>query len=134
MAKYYRVKCACGNVMNACPGNVCTRCKQPLVFPEDGMISLYRKGNFFGCAGGFGLYINGEPFGHIGNRETLHIPVAYGKYNLHVAVGISRKCTDLIINVTPENPRAYAKVSIKPGFFTNSFVIVPATPEEMPET
>lgn len=132
MAKYYRIKCTCGNVMNAMPGNVCPHCKQLPAVAEDGMISLYRKGNFIGCAGGFGLYINGEPFGHIGNRETIHIPVAYGRYNLHVAVGMSRKCVDLVVDITPENPHAYAKVWMKPGFFANSFVVEPATADEMP--
>ncbi|MBE5804890.1 MAG: hypothetical protein E7316_10320 [Clostridiales bacterium] len=132
MAKLYRVKCSCGNVINAAPGNVCPKCGQPLKFPEGGMISLYRKGSPLGVAGGFDIYINNEPFGHIGNRETVHIPVSYGTYNLHVAVGMSRRCTDLVVNVTPENRQAYAKVWMRPGFWTNSFVIEPATGDEMP--
>ena len=97
------------------------------------MISIYRKGSPLGIAGGFGLYLNGEPYGHIGNRETVKIPVAFGTYTLHVAAGMNRKCTDLIINVTPENPLAYTKVWMKPGFWTNSFVIEPASAEEMPK-
>ena len=133
MANLFRVKCSCGNVVNAAVGSVCSKCKQPLTFSPDGMISIYRKGSPLGIAGGFGLYLNGEPFGHIGNRETVKIPVAFGTYKLHVAAGMNRRCTDLIINVTPENPLAYAKVWMKPGFWTNSFVIEPASVEEMPK-
>lgn len=44
----------------------------------------------------------------------------------------SWECTDLTVNITPENPVAYAKVYIKPGFWANSFVIEPSTKEEMP--
>ena len=132
MAKLLRVKCTCGNVMNDAPGNSCPKCKQPLRFPEDAMISLYRKGSPLGIAGGFGIYLNGEPMGHIGNRETVRIPLDYGTYNLHVAAGMNRRCTDLTIVLTPENRFAYAKVWMKPGFWTNSFVLEPATQEEMP--
>ena len=133
MSNLFRVKCSCGKVLNAAVGNVCPKCKQPLKFSPDGMISIYRQGSPLGIAGGFGLYLNGEPYGHIGNRETVKIPVAFGTYTLHVAAGMNRKCTDLIINVTPENPLAYTKVWMKPGFWTNSFVIEPASAEEMPK-
>ncbi len=133
MSNELRVKCACGHVVNAMPGAVCPKCKQALVFAEDGLITIYRKGSPIGIAGGFGLYLNGEPIGYIGNRETVKIPVAYGNYTLHVAAGMNRRCTDLNITITPENRFAYAKVWMKPGFWTNSFVIEPASPEEMPE-
>lgn len=133
MAKMLRVKCSCGNVLNAAPGNVCSKCRKPLEFPEDAMITIYRKGSPLGVAGGFGIYINGEPMGHIANKETVFIPVKYGRYNLHVAVGMNRRCTDLAVDLTPENRYAYAKVWMKPGFWTNSFVIEPATADEMPK-
>ena len=132
MAKMLRVKCSCGHVLDAAPGNVCPKCRKPLEFPEDGLITIYRKGSPYGIAGGFGIYINGEPMGHIGNKQTVFIPVKYGSYNIHVAVGMSRRCTDLVAELTPENRRAYAKVWIKPGFWSNSFVLEPATAEEMP--
>ncbi len=132
MARSFRVKCACGNVMNATPGSVCSKCRQPVMFPQGGIFSLYRMGSPLGVAGGFGIYINGEPMGHIGNKETVHIPLPYGTFNIHVAVGMSRKCQDLIVNITPENNMAYAKVYIKPGFWANSFVIQSCTAADMP--
>lgn len=128
-----RVKCSCGEVSNTVPGGFCPKCKKPLDIPGDAVIRLYRKGSPYGIAGGFGVYINDEPMGHIGNKETIRIPVKYGTYTLRVAVGMSRKCNDYTVTLTPENRFANAKVWIKPGFWANSFVIEPATPEEMPE-
>lgn len=128
----FRIKCNCGLVQDAFAGGVCPQCKQPLNFPQGGMIYLYRKGSPMGVAGGFGIYINGTPLGLIGNKQTVAIPVGFGTYNLHVAAGMNRKCKDLSINITPENPIGYAKVYMKAGFWTNSFVVEPSTKEEMP--
>lgn len=132
MSKFLRVKCKCGNVANALPGHVCPNCRQPYEIPVDGVLQLYRMGNFIGCAGGFGIYINGQPYGHIGNRESLRIPLSYGSYNIHIAAGMNRRCTDMIVNITPENQFAYMKIWIKPGFWSNTFVLEPCDPSEMP--
>lgn len=128
-----RVKCSCGEVMNVMPGDICSNCKKPIELPPDGMITLYRMGSPLGIAGGFGIYINGEPYGYIGNKESVHIPLPYGAYNIHIACGMNRRCTDIVVNLTPENRRAYAKLYMKPGFWSNSFVLFPTTAEEMPE-
>lgn len=133
MSVMLRVKCSCGEVANATPGSCCRKCKKPLEFAPDALFTLYRKGSPIGIAGGFGIYINGEPYGYIGNRETLKIPLKYGTYNIHVAVGMSRNCNDMVINLTPQNRHAFAKVWIKPGFWANSFVLEHATADEMPE-
>ena len=66
--------------------------------------------------------------GHFGFKNLPE-----GTYTLRVAVGMSRKCNDFTVTLTPENRFANAKVWIKPGFWANSFVIEPATAEEMPE-
>ncbi len=130
--KPLRVKCACGEVSNAFPGNLCPKCRRELEIPTEGMIYLYRMGSPLGIAGGFGIYLNTEPYGYIGNRELLRIPVKFGTYSMHIAVGMNRKCTDLVFNITPENPYGYAKVHMRPGFISNHFIIEPSTPEEMP--
>ena len=130
--KPLRVKCACGEVANAVPGNLCPKCRRPFEFPGDGLITLYRMGNFLGVAGGFGIYLNNEPMGYIGNRELIRIPVKYGTYNMHIAVGMNRKCTDLVMEITPHNRFAFAKVHMLPGFWSNHFVIETARPDEMP--
>jgi len=129
-----RVKCAaCGEVQNAAPGSACSKCRQPLYFAPDGLLTFYRMGSPLGIAGGFGLYIDGQPMGYIGNRELLRIPLTYGTHKLHVAAGMNRGCNDLVMNITPENRHVYAKVWMKPGFWTNSFVIETATADEMPK-
>ncbi len=131
LALKLRVKCpTCGEVLNITPGNeVCNKCKQSIPVSPEGCVYLYRQGSPYGIAGGFGIYINGEPIGHIANKETLCFPLPYGTYSFHCAVGMSRKCQDLQITLTPENRQAYAKVYIKPGFWANSFVIEPMDPQ-----
>lgn len=130
-----RAKCPkCKEEVNLKPeSNICPDCGNVLELPEEGKIYLYRQGSFYGVAGGFGVYINGEPFGHIGNKELLCFPVKYGTYNLHSAVGMSRKCQDLQVTVSPENPVVYTKVYIKPGFWSNSFVIEHMDPKLLEE-
>lgn len=134
MAIKYRVKCPkCGEALNIYGDTQCEKCGTPVTTRLPAMVQLYRMGNFYGVAGGFGIYINGVPYGYIGNKESLRIPLPYGTYTLHIAVGMSRKCNDLTVTLTPQAPVMYAKTYIKPGFWTNSFGIEPARPEEMPQ-
>ena len=126
-----RTKCpVCKKVSNI-PENssVCPECKKTIEVSSDACIYLYRQGSPYGIAGGFGIYINGEPYGYIGNKELLRFPLPYGTYTLHCAVGMSRKCKDMEITLTPDNKEVYAKVYIKPGFWANSFVIEPLDPK-----
>ena len=125
MAAKIRIKCAnCGEANNVYSfGEPCPKCHQPSGAVGEGCIYIYRQGSPYGIAGGFGLYLNGQPYGHIGNKELLCLPVKFGTYNIHSAVGLSRKCKDLEVTITPENPVVYTKVYIKAGFWTNSFVV-----------
>ncbi len=125
MAAKIRIKCPhCGEADNVYSVNEpCPKCHQHLGIEEEGSIYIYRQGSPYGIAGGFGLYINDQPYGHIGNKELLRIPVKFGTYNIHSAVGMSRKCRDLQVTISPENPVAYTKVYIKAGFWANSFVV-----------
>ena len=133
MARVFRVKCTCGNVANAQPGHICPKCHKEYPFAPDGMITLYRKGSPLGIAGGFGIYIDEQPYGYIGNKETVHMPLPYGKHRIHLASGMNRRCTDMIIDLNPQNRRAFIKVWMKPGFWQNTFVLEACSPEEMPE-
>ena len=125
MSAKIRIKCPhCSEVKNVHSTNDnCPECNKPLGIVEEGNIYIYRQGSPYGVAGGFGLFINNQPYGYIGNKELLRIPVKFGTYNIHSAVGMSRKCRDLEVAITPENPVAYTKVYIKPGFWANSFVV-----------
>ncbi len=125
MAAKLRIKCPhCGEASNVFTVNDnCPKCNRPLGLEEEGSIYIYRQGSPYGVASGFGLFINDQPFGYIGNKELLRIPVKYGTYNIHSAVGMNRKCRDLQVTITPENPEAFTKVYIKAGFWANSFVV-----------
>lgn len=133
MAHSYRLKCPkCQNVMDSTGPVICPQCQTPVDVNQGGLIRLYRMGSPIGIAVGFGIYINGQPCGHIGNKQSLLIPVPFGSYTLHVTAGMLRKCQDLSFTLTPQTPVACAKARIKPGFLTNSIVIEPADPSEMP--
>lgn len=131
MAAHIRIKCPyCKEVYNAVPGSaMCPKCHQAVATENQANIYIYRQGSPLGIAGGFGIYINGEPMGHIGNKELIRIPVPYGTYNIHSAVGMSRRCQDMQVTLTPQNNVVYTKVYMKPGVWTNSFVIVPVDPK-----
>ncbi len=125
MAAKIRIKCPHCNEVNNVPASAtqCPECHQPVQTVNQGYLYLYRQGSPYGVAGGFGIYLNGVPFGHIGNKELLCFPLPYGTYNIHCAAGMSRKCEDLQVTLSPESNVAYTKVHIRPGFWANSFVV-----------
>lgn len=130
----YRVKCAaCGEVLNVGAACSCPKCGAAVTPEQPGMLKLYRMGNFVGVAVGFGIYLNDRPMGHIGNKETVCIPLPYGNYKLHMTAGMSRKCRDLEFTVSPEDPYICAKVHLKMGFISNTVVPERVAPSEMPE-
>lgn len=126
-----RIKCPhCGEPNNVYSVNdACPACKQPLGLTEEGCIYIYRQGSPYGVASGFGLFINEQPYGYIGNKELLRFPLKFGTYVIHSAVGMNRKCKDLQVTITPQNPVAYTKVYMKAGFWANSFVVEPVDPK-----
>ena len=129
----FRVKCpGCGEAYDV-PGNsVCRKCGSELNTGRPGMLRIYRMGSPIGVAAGFGIYLNGQPYGHVGNKQTVYIPLPYGEYNLHVTCGMSRKCRDLKINITPDDNYWCVKVHINPGFWSNTLCPERADPASMP--
>lgn len=133
MSALLRTKCAsCGTVADISAEAPCPKCKNMLNLPPDGVIQIYRMGSPIGVAAGYGIYLNGQPFGHLANKESIRIPVPYGTYTLHFTCGMTRKCQDITVTVSPENRHSYVKVRIKPGFWTNCIVAEPATAQDMP--
>ena len=66
MSQLLRIKCpSCGNVVDVAGNGTCANCGNPLVLPEDGVIQIYRMGSPFGIAVGMGIYLNGNPLGHL---------------------------------------------------------------------
>jgi hypothetical protein len=44
---------------------------------------------------------------------------------------MSRNCKDLQVDLNPNCRHAFAKVFIKPGFWTNDFVVEPIDPAKL---
>ena len=132
MAVSFRFKCAsCGEVSDLPANSVCPKCQQPLPLAE-GYVQVYRMGSPIGMAVGYGIYINGQPYGHLQNKHSVRIPLPLGTYNFHFTCGMTRKCEDLSVTLSPENPVAYVKAYITPGFWTNTIKAELAQLSDMP--
>ena len=128
-----RFKCpSCGKVVDSAPNTVCPKCSHPMPPLAPGFVQIYRMGSPIGVAVGYGIYINGEPFGHIANKESVRIPLPYGTYTFHFTCGMTRKCEDLTVVLSPASPMAFIKAHIKPGFWTNKIIAEFADPSTMP--
>jgi hypothetical protein len=126
-----RFKCGSGHVFNGDENTtVCPNCGQPLQLKDCGAIQLYRMGNYMGMAVGMGVYIDGEPFGHIGNKESIRIVLPFGTHKIHVTHTTTRACNDPMVTLTPEAPIAYMKCRL--GAMGFKIVVEPSRPEDMP--
>lgn len=130
MQAKFRIKCPCCGEVNNFQGTsgICPKCQNQINASNEAFVYIYRQGSPLGVADKFGIYINGMPSGFIGNKETLCFPLPYGTYTFHAARGLSRRCNDITITLTPENRTVYYKVYIRMGFWTNSFVFEPWDP------
>lgn len=130
--KSIRIRCAaCKNVADVQNDAGCPKCGAPSA--PGGYIKMYRMGSPLGVAVGFGIYIDNEPTGYIGNKQTCWIRVPFGTHRLHVAQGANRRCNDAMITITPDHPLEAVKVAIKAGFWSNSFNIQATNPSEIPD-
>ena len=129
----YRVKCpSCGKVQDI-PANGNCGCGAPLSVFNDGCIRIYRMGNPIGIAVGMGIYIDNQPYGLLGNTETVMIPLSAGRHLLHMTHGMNRRCTDVTFDIAPgSNTLLCYKAHIRMGAFSNTVVIEPARFEDMP--
>lgn len=105
MAIMLRLKCpSCGEVMNAAGFCNCTKCGTPIRYNGWGMLQIYRMGSPVGIAAGYGIYLDGQPYGHLANKESIRIPLPMGTHTLHMTCGMTRRCEDLTFTLTPEAP------------------------------
>lgn len=129
----FRMKCpVCGKVADIPGDGPCPQCGQPLAVWQGGGVQIYRMGSPVGIAVGYGTYINGQPYGHIGNKQSVYIPLPYGTYTLHFTCGMTRRCKDVTVTISPEQQFAYVKARIKMGFWTNTIIAEQVPMEEMP--
>ncbi len=132
MSRLLRYRCnKCNKVMEFDSATFCPQCGSGFVNNE-GLIQIYRMGTPLAMAVGFGIYINGVPFGHLGNTESTRIPLPFGTYTLHFTCGMIRKCEDLVVTLTPQNPIAFVKTKVKAGFWTNSITTQQVNGSDMP--
>ena len=128
---------ACRNVFDTPvqpPNQVqCPKCRAMVQIPAEGLLKLYRMGNFMGAAAPAGIYLNEQPYGHLGNQGSINIPLNYGTYKIHMTMGMNRRCNDPIIQVSPEKPLHCYKMHIKMGAFSNTQVLEEAKPMDMPQ-
>ena len=135
MAIPFRLKCPkCGEVQDSQGPQLCKKCGTMIEIPTDGCLQLYRMGSPIGVAAGMGIYLNGEPYGHIANKQSIRIPLNAGSYKIHVTITTLRKCNDPIFEIEPGSHKLHCyKAHIKPGFWTNSLVVEQAQYSEMPQ-
>ena len=111
----------------------CPKCKAMVQIPSQGLLKIYRMGNFMGGAAPASIYINEQPCGHLGNQGSINIPLNYGTYKIHMALNMNRRCNDPIIQVTPEKPLHCYKMHIKVGVWSSTMVLEEADPASMPQ-
>ncbi len=129
----FRIKCPkCGEVLNIAGDQACPKCKESLTTEGKGEIQLYRMGSPLAVAAGYGIYMNDQPMGHIGNKESLRILLPYGTYTVRFTCGLTRKCQAATVTLSEEAPVAYVKGSIKAGFWSNTLIATVVTKEDMP--
>lgn len=125
-----RYRCDGGHVFDGSDSQTaCPTCGAPL--KKGGFIQIYRMGNMMGCAVGMGIYIDSQPFGHLGNKESVRVSVPFGQHQVHLTHTATRASNMPVVTVTPEAPYAFCKASFaKAGFEIN---IAQASPDDMPE-
>ncbi len=135
MAIPFRLKCPkCGEVMDVHEAQLCKKCGTMLEIPTDGCIQLYRMGSPMGVAVGMGVYLNGIPYGHLANKQSIRIPLNAGSYTLHVTHTTIRRCNDPVFQIEAGSGILHCcKAHIKMGFVKNSIVIETAPLSEMPQ-
>ena len=134
MSMSLRIKCpTCGHVSDIPDTGVpCQKCGHTLNLSPDGVVQIYRMGNFNGAAVGYGVYINDQPYGHIANKQSIRIPLPYGVYKFHFTCGMTRNCEDLIITLSPNKRHVFMKAHIDMGFWKNTIRAEEVDVSEMP--
>lgn len=130
----YRAICpSCKRAVNIPNDEPCPHCHNQITLPRGGLLKIYRMGNFVGVASAVSIYLNNTAYGRIGNKETVQIPLPFGSYLVHLAMGMNRKCNDPVVELTPQNPVSCLKMHVRVGVFVNTMVLEPADPSAMPE-
>lgn len=130
----FRFKCvSCGAVYDRAQNVACPECGSPQPVIQGGYVQIYRMGSPLGMGAGYGMYINGVPYGHIANKQSVRVLLPYGTYTFHFTCGMTRRCEDVTVAITPENREIFVKAHIVAGFWTNKIVAEVVDRSQMPE-
>lgn len=88
-----------------------------------GELTIFRKGHYMGCDKKFKVYLNNQLYGEIDNKELVKFYLPYGAYTLHFECGLTKKCKDITIEITLQEPKVYVLTSVKASFWKNHIVI-----------
>ena len=125
-----RHRCANGHVADGPESQtVCPTCGAP--YPSGGLIQLYRMGSMAGMAVGMAIYIDDQPFGHLGNKQSIRVAVPFGRHKIHMTHTTTRACNDPVFDVTPQTPYVFCKAHFAAGGFR--IAVEPADPASMPK-
>ena len=130
--KKIRYKCLCGHVDDTKEGAVCKKCGRPQE-ENCGYFKLYRLGNVMGFMSPFTIYIDGISYGRIGNKQTCWIRLPFGAHSISIAAGFNNRGNDLQFTLSPNHPLECGKVHIRVGAVLNSYIVEPASNEEVPD-
>ena len=127
-----RIKCPkCGKVTDITGPTSCICGENLEAFP--GTLKIYRMGSPIGVAVPYGIYFNDMPWGHLANTETGTYTLPYGTYRIHITLGATRRCKDVAVTLSPENPVACFKARVKPGFWSNTIIIDSCNASDIPQ-
>ena len=89
MNNLLRVKCPnCQKVQDI---NGITTCQCGFnLEPQQGTVTLYRKGHPIGSGVGAGVYIDGQPFGHLAVTEAVTYSLPFGSHTFLGKIAVAR--------------------------------------------
>ena len=128
----YRYRCTCGNVYDSPhEAAVCPSCQTENSTEGNGIVQIYRMGNYIGCAVGMFLYVDEEPFGRVSNKGSIKLVVPYGEHQLHASLTSIKKSNNPTVTLSPEVPEVYFKLTMP--FMGNIINFNPTDKASMPE-
>ena len=92
MAIMLRLKCpSCGEVMNAAGFCNCTKCGTPIRYNGGECCRSTAWAPRSASRQATAFYLDGQPYGHLANKESIRIPLPMGTHTLHMTCGTTRR-------------------------------------------
>ena len=88
-----------------------------------GKLVIFRQGAYMGCNKNFDIYLNEQPYGEVACKDKVELELEYGAYTIHFTCGKTKKCKDITIELTQEEPIVYIKTYVKALMWKNVIYI-----------